>query len=147
MYQIIACTKHHIDKLSFIFDLYRQFYAQSSDTTAAKNYLQQRVENGESIIFIAEENNKILGFVQLYPTFSSISMQRSLILNDLFVLDEHRRRGIAEALMEAAYDYGNEIHAKGLELSTQITNTHAQRLYEKLGYERDQAFFHYYLSI
>ena len=79
----------HLDKLAHIFDLYRQFYKQNGDINAAKLFLKERIVASESIIFAAFEDGTIVGFTQLYPTFSSVTLQRSWILNDFFVLENN----------------------------------------------------------
>ena len=128
-----------------LFDRYRMFYGQVSNVEGAAAYLQERTERGESVILMAitEESEQVAGFVQLYPSFSSISMRRAWILNDLFVDQEFRQRGVARQLMEAARAFAEQTGAKGLRLSTAKDNYTAQRLYESLGYERDEAFWHY----
>ena len=88
-----------------------------------------------------------LGFTQMYPSFSSVSMQRNWILNDLFVIPEKRKQGVATALLEKAKEFAMETKAKGLRLSTGMDNHLAQRFYERLGYKRDEAFYHYYLHL
>ncbi|MDF2958823.1 MAG: hypothetical protein K0S39_558 [Paenibacillus sp.] len=90
---------------------------------------------------------RITGFTQLYPVFSSISMKRSLILNDLFVKEEYRKQGIAQLLLDEAKNYAKQMNAKGLELCTAIDNERARRLYERNGFVQDQEFFHYFLSV
>lgn len=88
-----------------------------------------------------------LGFVQLYPSFSSVSMKRLWVLNDLFVVPGARRRGAAEALMARARRLALETGAEGLVLETAVDNKKAQRLYEKLGWKRDREFYRYNLDL
>ena len=61
------------------------FYRQDSDLEGAKVFLRNRMERKESVIFVAVEDGEYIGFTQLYPSFSSISMKELWILNDLFV--------------------------------------------------------------
>lgn len=98
-------------------------------------------------MFLAIEGTEGLGFAQLYPSFSSVSMKRLWILNDLFVAPASRRRGVAAALLEETRRLAVETRAKGLELATATENLSAQRLYENLGWKRDDAFRHYSLSL
>ncbi|WP_411823211.1 N-acetyltransferase family protein [Leptospira sp. 'Mane'] len=142
-------TIDDLDSLAEIFSLYRVFYKQKPDIDSAKSFLFERFEHRESVILIATvpDQNKIIGFTQLYPVFSSISMERSLILNDLYVEEGYRKMGIAQSLIEAAKTFGKQIKAKGLELSTASDNKSAQRLYERNGFERDNEFYHYFLSL
>ena len=137
-----------LHELAAIFDLYRIFYGQETDVEGAAAFLFERMEHRESVILIAEdvEQGRIAGFTQLYPAFSSISMKRSYILNDLYVREEYRRQGIARLLLEAAKGYAKLARAKGLSLSTAVTNVRAQQLYEQSGYVRDEQFIHYDLT-
>lgn len=145
---ISMATIDDLDELTILFNEYRMFYNQKSNISAAKKFLFERFEHRESIIFVAKDlnHNKIIGFTQLYPSFSSVYIQRSLILNDLYVLSDFRGAGTARALLDAAKDYARSIKAKGLTLSTAIDNVRAQGIYEKNGYERDVECYHYYLK-
>ncbi len=78
------------------------------------------------MILLASEGTAAIGFKQLYPSFSSGAMARVLILNDLFVAPEWRRRGVESDLLEAAAEYGRSVGAIRLVLSTEVTNTAAQ---------------------
>lgn len=127
-----------------LFDLYRQFYSQASDLQAATSYLSQRISNNESVIFLALENQRAVGFVQLYPVFSSIGMKRSWILNDLFVLDSMRGNGIGEKLINEAVAMAKSTGASSISLETAVNNP-AQKLYERLGWKKS-GYLHYEFS-
>lgn len=153
--EIVQAQHQHLDLLAPLFDQYRQFYKQSSDLARARAFLEERMERRESVIFLALADEAMssrhlgptgLGFMQLYPAFSSESMKRLWILNDLFVAPAGRRRGVAKKLMERACQLALETHAKGLVLETAIDNDPAQRLYESLGWKRDMEFYRYYLN-
>ncbi|MBP1905379.1 ribosomal protein S18 acetylase RimI-like enzyme [Paenibacillus turicensis] len=162
-YSLEQATIHDVPQLAVLFDQYRVFYGQPSNVEGAKQFLLDRFNHAESVILVAKENENedantdaninvsmnanIVGFTQLYPTFSSISMQRSWILNDLYVAEEHRKQGIAEQLLEQAKRFAMMTNAKGIALSTAPTNKQAQALYEKLGYVRDDEFYNYFLSV
>lgn len=142
-------TIENLEELAYLFNEYRIFYKQESDVERAKTFLFDRLELKESVIFLAKEveSSNALGFTQLYPSFSSVSMKRLWILNDLFVLDEYRGRGVAQLLLDVARDYAIQSKAKGIELATAIDNVKAQRLYERNRYIKDNEFFHYFLLI
>lgn len=145
--RVIEATLEHVDLVVPLFDAYRQFYRQRSDLAGAGVFIRERIERGESVIFLAVEAGSALGFTQLYPSFSSESMQRHWILNDLFVSPSARRLGVARALMERARQLAVETGAKGLTLETAITNVPGQKLYESLGWRRDEEFYRYYLNV
>jgi GNAT superfamily N-acetyltransferase len=133
---IINAHIEHLDLIAPIFDAYRVFYRQKSDIEAAKIFLYERFKNKESIIYLAMSDDKAVGFTQLYPLFSSVSMQRMYILNDLYVAPEHRNQGIAEKLINKAKELCVSLNHKGLGLQTAQDNP-AQKLYERLDFKRD----------
>jgi len=80
---ILKATGNDLDSLAELFDLYRVFYQQQSNINGAKEFIKDRLSNEESVIFLAFDENNPVGFVQLYPSFSSVSMKRTWVLNDL----------------------------------------------------------------
>ncbi len=141
--QIIQATNTHLNMLASLFNGYRIFYKQESNLNAAKNFLSERVTKEDSIILIAlSENNEPMGFTQLYPIFSSVSMQRTYILNDLFVDANFRKKGIGEALLKKAKTVAIANNSKGITLETETTNS-AQKLYERLDWKKDTEVYHY----
>lgn len=147
MVEVLRATFAHLDALVSLFDGYRQFYKQPSDLEGSRRFLQERLSKGESVIFLAQSGGQARGFTQLYPSFSSVSMKRLWILNDLFVVPEARGQGVGEALLERARSFAIETGAKGLMLETAVDNTPAQRLYERLGWQRDTHFYVYNLGV
>jgi ribosomal protein S18 acetylase RimI-like enzyme len=145
--QAVRATMEDLEGVARLFDGYRVFYAQESDQGAARNYIEQRLKNEDSVIFAVKDGEAYLGFTQLYPMFSSVSMRRLWILNDLYVAPEARKRGAGEMLLEKAKAFAAETGAKSLSLSTAVDNHSAQRLYEKLGYKRDTEFYSYELLL
>lgn len=117
-----------------LFDLYRQFYGKPPDPALAASFLDERLRLGESAIFVAESEGRALGFVQLYPSFSSVSAFPLWVLNDLFVAAEARGMGVGRALMEEARAHAIRTGARRLTLETVAENTRAWKLYESLGY-------------
>lgn len=136
-----------LDTLVPLFDGYRQFYGRPSDPKAVRAFLLARLDHGESVLFLAWHGTTPIGFTQLYPSFSSVSLGRILILNDLFVHESGRRKGAAAALIAAAVAYARSVRAVRLTLSTAITNSAAQTLYHTTGWQRDEHFLHYELSV
>lgn len=136
-----------LHQIAPLFDAYRRFYGRPSDPELATSFISERLEQGESVIFLAEIAGKAVGFVQLYPSFDSVEARPVWILHDLFVRSEARGLGAGRALMNAATGLARETRACGLSLATAVDNTVAQALYESLGYTRDRRFFHYFLSL
>ena len=130
-----------------LFDAYRQYYEQQSDLDRARSFLTNRLSKGESVIFLASVNGQAVGFAQLYPSFSSLSMKPIWILNDLFVTPPARGHGVGTALLEECRGLAIQTGAKELALETMTTNVTAQRLYEEQGWKRDDVFYRYNLNV
>lgn len=120
--RVIIATLDQIEELAPLFDAYRQFYKQPSDPAGARRFLEERFRLRESVVFLAYRQGRAVGFTQLYPSFSSISMLRQWLLNDLYVLPEMRGQRIGEALIARAAAFSREMGAKGLQLSTAVDN-------------------------
>lgn len=132
-----------------LFDAYRQFYGLPQDPALAGTFISDRLKHADSVIFLATEQREVLGFVQLYPVFSSTAVRpgRLWLLNDLYVTPAARGRGTARALMERARAHATETGATGLFLQTARDNANARRLYESLGYRLDELFMVYELTL
>lgn len=136
------------ENVATLFNDYRVFYKQESDMTVALEFISERLDKNESVIFCAQDAKGVLiGFTQLYPNFSSVSAKRSWILNDLYVASAARRLGVGRKLMNAAKDFAISTGAKCISLETAPDNVNAQALYESLGYEKSSGFYSYYLSV
>jgi GNAT superfamily N-acetyltransferase len=143
---IVRAERKDLEDVIPLFDGYRQFYGQRSDLAAALAFVGDRMDRDESVIYVAYgDSGEAAGFTQLYPSFSSVSLKRLWILNDLFVRSDVRHGGVGRALLERARQHAVETGAKGLVLSTGVANKAAQALYESCGWERDEEFFQYHL--
>ncbi|KAF2391488.1 GNAT family N-acetyltransferase [Pseudomonas frederiksbergensis] len=138
----------HLDQVANLFDAYRGFYKQPSNLPQSRDFIAERIAQDESAIFLAlDDNGDALGFVQLYPTFSSIDAHRTWLLSDLFTTPAARGRGVGTLLMNTARAFALSTGAKGLVLETATDNFGAQRLYESLGYVRDTGYYTYCLDL
>ena len=144
--QVRQATLADLDALGPMFDGYRQFYGQSADLPAARHFVLERFNHAQSVWFIAHDGTDVAGFTQLYPSFSSVSMARIFILNDLFVEQRHRQKGIGTMLLDAAAQYAQTLGAIRLSLTTARTNKTAQAVYEAAGWQRDEVFLTYHLQ-
>ena len=141
---IRKATIEDIPVLSVLFDKYRIFYKQDSDIAGANKFLSERMQQNESVIFVAVLDTIIVGFTQLYPIFSSVGMQRAWLLNDLFVSEETRGSGAADALLKAARQMGADTLSCWMLLQTASANHRAQKVYERNGWKKDNESYSYY---
>ncbi len=141
-------TIDDVAQIAPLFDSYRQFYGKPTDLEGARVFLFERFKNCQSIVFVANTGNgDAVGFTQLFPSFSSVSMASALILNDLFVVPEVRRIGVAAELLEAAAQYGRSVGAIRITLSTAVDNGAAKALYVSQGWKQDEAFHVFHLGL
>ena len=124
-----------VQQLAELFDQYRIFYHKDSDIPAAEKFLTERIENNDSEIFVAENEGKLIGFVQLYPLFSSTRMKRYWLLNDLYVNENSRGKGFSKQLIEASKELAKSTDAAGLLLETGKSNDIGNKLYPSCGFE------------
>ncbi len=121
-----------IDEINIIaplFNKYRIFYNQTSDLNGAAHFLMERLSKNQSTIFIAFINEQAVGFTQLYPIFSSVSLKPALLLNDLYVAEKYRQQGVAAALLNKSKEYGRQNNVGWLLLETSFDNYKAQAVY------------------
>jgi ribosomal protein S18 acetylase RimI-like enzyme len=149
--EIIKITPSQGEMVFELFNKYRMFYKADSNIELATTYIQARLDNKESVIFVAlDENKNPVGFTQLYPTFSSVRAMKNWILNDLYVEKDFRKQGVGEKLIRQAMEFAKGNCAKSLELSTGTDNFTAQNLYENIGFIRqspDSDYFNYRITL
>ena len=128
--------------LAPLFDSYRSFYKQTPDVDGAMNFIKERLQQNESVIFISFIKDTAVGFVQLYPVFSSVGMKRAWLLNDLYIHVSARGKGVATELLDAAKEFGKSTNSRWLMLQTAADNYTAQALYKKNGWKKETDLFY-----
>ena len=146
MFQIIEANSSHLEPLVDLFDAYRVWYRKASDKKTARQFLEDRIQQKESIIYLVEDSTKkaFCGFVQLYPLFSSTRMRRLWLLNDLFVSPNYRGNGLSKLLIDRAKELAIQTNAAGLLLETEKTNTIGNQLYPSAHFELADATNYYF---
>jgi GNAT superfamily N-acetyltransferase len=124
-----------LDQLSILFNSYRIFYRKESNIDISKKFLESRISNKDSKMFICEVNNILTGFVQLYPLFSSVRVSKYWLLNDLFIDSEFRGKGYSKLLIDRAKELVIESGACGMMLETEKSNKIGNSLYPKTGFK------------
>lgn len=147
--KIRAANIDDLKQLTQLFDAYRVFYKKATELTAAKIFLEERLINKDSEIFVCENGElQLLGFVQLYPLFSSVRMKKLWILNDLYVDKQHRGKGLSKMLIEKAKELVKLTDACGMFLETGKTNSIGNQLYPKMGFtlNDDANYYEWYVG-
>lgn len=140
-------TTADVAAITPLFNAYRMFYGKDSDTAGAGQFIAGRLQNGQSVIFIAEHEGITAGFTQLYPIFSSVSMKNAWLLNDLYVAENKRSMGIATALLNAAKQHGRQTNSAWLMLQTAAGNHAAQAAYKSNGWVKDDDYYVFNLTL
>ena len=136
---IREAKKSDLDLLSILFDSYRVFYGKESNIDISKNFLESRLSNKDSEVFICEFDNILIGFVQLYPLFSSTRVSKYWLLNDLFVDSKYRGKGYSKLLIDKAKELVKDSNACGMMLETEKSNKIGNNLYPKTGFEKNDS--------
>ena len=144
--EIIKADISHLNIITPLFDAYRQFYRQQSDLKGADKFLRERFEKEESIIYLSIDDDVPCGFVQLYPVFSSVSMKRAWLLNDLYVDEKYRRKGVASQLLQTAVKLGKDTLSAFVFLETESINKNVQEAYVKNGFVKTENHFYFYTT-
>lgn len=148
--RIITATLADLDLLTPLFVTYREFYGEPALEASSRAFLEKRLRREESVIYLAlpaDDDRKLLGFCQLYPSFSSLSLQRVWILNDIYVAEHARRQLVADHLIRAAKKMARQTQAVRMRASTSSNNKVAQKVYESIGFREDTQFKNYVLPV
>ena len=147
--RIVQATLEHLDQLTPLFVNYREHFGQLPYPDSSRAFLEKRISRKESVIYLAmaDDEDKILGFCQLYSSFSSLSLKRVWILNDIYVAEDARRQLVADRLLHTAKQMPKETHAVRMRVATSRDNEVAQKVYESIGFVEDEQFKNYVLPI
>ncbi|WP_232012683.1 GNAT family N-acetyltransferase [Vibrio aphrogenes] len=142
--KIEKVNKSYLEVVAQLFDSYRQFYGQEPNLAGSRAFIEDRLNCSDSVIFLAlGHQDKPLGFVQLYPSYSSVAMKRMWYLNDLFIAESARQQGVGKALLQHVKTYALETDALTVKLATAVDNENAKKLYISEGYSKVAAFEHF----
>ncbi len=147
--RIVQATLEHLDLLTPLFIKYREFYGELPFPDSSRKFLETRLKRKESVIYmaLADEEDRLLGYCQLYPSFSSLSLKRVWILNDIFVAEDARRMLVADRLLQTAKQMAKDTNAVRMRVATSVSNEVAQKTYESIGFREDTRFKNYTLEL
>ena len=88
-------------------------------------------------LLVAALEEELLGFALLYPKFASFRGERSLYLEDLYVRQSERGKGLGLALLKEAAKFAATNDFQRLDWQALKWNTPAIDFYRKIGAESD----------
>ena len=147
--RIVQATLEHLDLLTPLFIKYREFYGELPFPDSSRKFLETRLKRKESVIYLAlaDDEDKLLGYCQLFPSYSSLSLKRVWILNDIFVAEDARRMLVADRLLQTAKQMAKDTNAVRMRVATSVSNEVAQKTYESIGFREDTVFKNYTLEL
>ncbi len=147
--RIVQATLEHLDLLTPLFIKYREFYGELPFPDSSRKFLETHLKRKESVIYLAlaDDEDKLLGYCQLFPSYSSLSLKRVWILNDIFVAEDARRMLVADRLLQTAKQMAKETNAVRMRVATSVDNEVAQKVYESIGFREDTKFKNYILEL
>lgn len=110
-YNIKKVGLKDLDTTAELFNLYRVFYRQADDCKKCKKFIEERLNNDQSHIFVVYVGDKAVGFVQLYKLYHYIKLAKQWLLSDLFVHPDYRGKGLSVALIDQAKQWCDETAA------------------------------------
>jgi GNAT superfamily N-acetyltransferase len=139
--EIAAVGAAEYERLLPLIAAYQRFYEvtdvdEERNRTFFKRFL---APSDDGLLLGATDGGELLGYACLYWTFSSLSATETVLMNDLFVSEAARGRGVGRALIEASAAVARERGASQLEWVTAPDNLTAQRLYDSTGAERSES--------
>jgi GNAT superfamily N-acetyltransferase len=138
--KIRAATSGDLDAIAPLFDAYRQFFTGRPDLAVSRQFLGERLERGDSVVLAAFDGDTAMGFLQLYPLFSSWYAKRQWFLSDLYVTETYRARGTGRALVEACVDYAKAVDSRSILVEIPFSEPHLVRFYTQLNFCKDDVF-------
>jgi GNAT superfamily N-acetyltransferase len=90
-----------------------------------------------------DEDGRAIGFATIFWTWSTLSASRIAVMNDLFVAEEARGTGAAAQLIEACAERCRARDVAELAWQTAQDNLRAQKLYDRVGAQRDDRWLDY----
>lgn len=135
---------------------YCQFYNQTEQIplTTDENLLSisralisNPKQEGLQLIARDIENRKAIGFATIYWTWSTLQGGRIAIMNDLFIVEDYRGKGLADILIQECAKYARENRALTLTWQTSVDNKRAQTVYNRSGASKSDHWLDYSLDL
>jgi GNAT superfamily N-acetyltransferase len=122
-------------------NLYRKLYAGDEEQEFFKSEADQSYFKAGSKVFVARLQGKIIGFVWAV-FYERIKNKGVGIIEELFVEEGYRRRGIGRALVNAALNYLRE-HSFAAFVTTSPDMEDAQNFYKAIGFRESKVWYFY----
>lgn len=111
---------------------YKSMVPQEVSEVTFKRFFDPK-EPVYSAVAVDDSTGKVIGFVNYLTHRNTWTIEDALYLNDLFVSNDSRLKGVGRKLIEYVYAEADKLKCKKCYWSTQFENHRAQLLYTKVG--------------
>ena len=135
IHRIEKASADDLDDLNGLLRAYCDFYEvapSDADLRALSQSLIDRPDEGLQLI-CRNHSGSAVGFATIFWSWSTLSAQRIGVMNDLYVVDEERGKGLADRLIESCVEACKSRGATQLVWQTALDNARAQTVYERVG--------------
>jgi GNAT superfamily N-acetyltransferase len=138
--EIAPVSPGEYEELQPLIAAYQRFYhVEEIDEERNRAFFRRFLAPSDhGILLGARAGGPLLGYACLYWHFSSLAAAETVLMNDLYVDEPARGRGVGRALIEATTDAARQRGALCVEWATEPDNHAAQRLYDSTGAERTE---------
>jgi len=145
--RVRRAEKRDAVELAALFDEYRHFFTGMRDVEGSRDFIDDRLRLEDSVLLVADNSERTIGFLQLYPLFSSWYATRIWFLSDLYVDEAYRKAKIGRALVEQAKRFARNGGSRNIMVEIPHSEPHLVTFYQNLGFTRDKTFdlYRYYL--
>ncbi|MFL6078090.1 MAG: GNAT family N-acetyltransferase [Mycobacteriales bacterium] len=130
----IACAHPAFDQVAALFDDYRAHYGQTSSPEITRYWLYDQIARHRMSAAAAIRADQVCGFITAAIMPASLMLGTAWSIRDLYVVPDHRRSGIAKALLQHIIHNARTAGAHRVSLQTEIDNIPALTLYTQAGF-------------
>jgi ribosomal protein S18 acetylase RimI-like enzyme len=121
-------------QVAALFDDYRTLYGRPPSPQLARDWLHGQLAQHQITVTAALHAGQARGFITATVMPASLTLGTAWSIRDLYVAPQHRRRGIARALLRHVIDDARAAGAGRVSLQTEAGNT-ALALYMTAGFQ------------
>jgi GNAT superfamily N-acetyltransferase len=150
MAENIIIRRARLYDLHRLTEMLKQLFAIEKDLkTGVEKYeagLTELICGDTGAVFVAEIDGKTAGMATAQAVISTSAGGLSLLVEDVFVLEGYRKKGVGKGLLEVIKMWGAKKGALRMQLVADRKNRGAVEFYKKLGWnETEMKGMYYYL--
>ena len=128
---LINDAKYLDNLLTMLIQDERQYDNSIDENFVVTNFYQNYIEDNTKLLYLAEENNEIVGYIYGYFKKDDTNQNNIAYLDALFIKNEYRHQGIANKLIEELKKWAIKNNCTNIEVNVCSQNIKAKNLYLK----------------